>query len=281
MLRNTYRIIAEIGHGGMGGVYEASRLGDGLRVAVKLLRPETRFLHEAAERLKREAIVAASIKSNHVARVIEVLEDPEHGTAVVFEFLEGETLEDRLKRDRTLERGELVPIVEQVLTGLAEAHDEQIVHRDLKPSNIFLQRQQGGGTQVKLLDFGVVKLPTEMGFESLTQRRQNLGTFSYMPPEQIMTPSMVDPRADLYACGAVVFRMLTGELPHRARSVGDLILQKRSQPARKLNDVLPAGTALIPAPVVEFVEKMLAMDPQSRYQDARQALEAWRAATRP
>jgi eukaryotic-like serine/threonine-protein kinase len=281
LLRNTYEVTAEIGHGGMGGVFEARRVTDGLRVAVKLLRADRRFLHEAAERLKREAVVATSINSPHVAKVIEVFDDPDHGTGVVFEYLEGESLEERLKREKALPLSVCAPLVEQVLTGLVAAHDEQIVHRDLKPSNIFLQLLPGGSTQVKLLDFGVVKLPTEMGFEALTQRWQNLGTFSYMPPEQITTPSKVDPRADLYACGAVVFRMLTGELPHRARSVGDLILQKRSQPARKLNDVLPAGADPIPAPVVEFVGKLLAMDPESRYQDARQALDAWRQATRP
>ncbi|MBI5535637.1 MAG: serine/threonine protein kinase [Deltaproteobacteria bacterium] len=281
MLLDAYEITADIGHGGMGGVFAARRVSDGLRVAIKLLRPETRFLPDATERLRREAIAASRIRSKHVAQVIEVLDDPTHGTAVVFEYLEGETLEDRLKRDGQIPLKECRGLVEQMLVGLAEAHDEQIIHRDLKPGNIFLERRADGTISVKVLDFGVVKLPTQEGFEVLTQRWQSLGTFSYMPPEQIRTPSKVDARADLYACGAVIFRMLTGQPPHRARSVGDLILQKRSQPARKLNAVLPAKTEPLPASVEEFVDKLLAMEPHMRYQSARQALEAWRLATVP
>jgi len=280
-LQDAYEITAGIGQGGMGGVFAARRLSDGLRVAIKLLRPETRFLPDASERLRREAIAASRIRSQHVARVIEVLDDPAHGTAVVFEYLEGETLEERMKRVGKMTLSECAPVVGQILVGLAEAHDERIIHRDLKPGNIFLEHRTQGATSVKLLDFGIVKLPTQEGFEALTQRWQSLGTFSYMPPEQIKTPSKVDHRADLYACGAVIFRMLTGQPPHRARSVGDLILQKRSQPARKLNAVLPAQTAPFPVRVEEFVDKLLAMEPDLRYQSARQALEAWRLATSP
>jgi serine/threonine-protein kinase len=279
ILQQGYEITGGIGQGGMGGVFAARRLSDGLRVAIKLLRPESRFLPEASERLRREAVAASRISSEHVARVLEVLEDPQLGTAVVFEFLQGESLDERLKREGRMPLATCGPLVEQMLVGLAEAHAEQLIHRDLKPSNIFLQALPDGQLRVKLLDFGVVKLPTEQGFESLTARWQSLGTFSYMPPEQITTPSRVDHRADLYACGAVIFRMLTGEPPHRARSVGDLILQKRSQPARKPNDVLPPDADPLPAPVVEFVVRMLAMDAGSRFQSAREALEAWHAAT--
>jgi eukaryotic-like serine/threonine-protein kinase len=281
MLQDAYEITADIGHGGMGGVFAARRVSDELRVAIKLLRPETRFLPDASERLRREAIAASRIHSKHVARVIEVLDDPTHGPAVVFEYLEGETLEERLKRDGRITLDECRGLVEQILVGLAEAHDEQIIHRDLKPGNIFLERQANGTTSVKVLDFGVVKLPVQEGVEALTQRWQSLGTFSYMPPEQMKTPSKVDHRADLYACGAVIFRMLTGQPPHLARSVGDLILQKRSHPARKLNAVLPANSEPLPARVEEFVDKLLAMEPDMRYQSARQTLEAWRLSTAP
>jgi serine/threonine-protein kinase len=280
-LNDDYEITAGIGQGGMGGVFAARRLSDGTLVAIKLLRPETRFLPEASERLRREAIAAGRIHSDYVARMIEVFDDPSHGVAVVFEYLEGETLDERLRREGRFSLGDCGAVVVQVLTGLGHAHDEQIIHRDLKPANIFLEYRADGAISVKLLDFGIVKLPMQDGFEVLTQRWQSLGTFSYMPPEQIATPSKVDHRADLYACGAVIFRMLTGELPHPARNVGDLILLKRSQPARKLNAVLPAGTQAVPVPVEQFVDKLLAMDPNLRYQSARQAIEAWRLATTP
>jgi len=280
ILHDAYEITAAIGQGGMGDVYAARRLADGVRVAIKLLRPESVYLHEASERLRREAIAVRRISGARVAHALEVFEDPRMGIGVVFEYLEGETLEDRIRREHRLSIADCAPIVEQILEGLADAHGQSIIHRDLKPSNVFIATTPEG-MQVKLLDFGVSKLPREQGFESLTQRHQNLGTFSYMAPEQIGMASGVDHRADLYACGVVVFRVLTGELPHVTRTMGDLILKKKSQPARRLRDALLPGSAPVPPAVEDFVARLLAMAPVDRYQSATEALQAWRAATAP
>lgn len=280
ILHDAYEVTAAIGQGGMGGVYAARRLSDGTRVAIKLLRPESAYLHEATERLRREAIAVRRISGARVAHALEVFEDPRMGIGVVFEYLEGQTLEERIRREHRLTIAACSPIVEQILEGLADAHEQSIIHRDLKPANVFIASTPDG-MQVKLLDFGVSKLPLDQGFESLTQRHQNLGTFSYMAPEQIGMASEVDHRADLYACGVVVFRLLTGELPHVTRTMGDLIFKKKSQPARRLRDALLPGEPPPTAAVEEFVARLLAMDPADRYQSAKEALEAWRAATAP
>lgn len=280
ILHDAYELTEAIGRGGMGGVYAARRLSDGLRVAIKLLTPERAYLHEATERLRREAIAVRRISGERVVHALDVFEDPRFGIGVVFEYLEGETLEDRLRREGRLALSDATPIVEQILEGLAAAHEQDIIHRDLKPSNIFLAAS-ASGVDVKLLDFGVSRLPREQGFESLTQRHQNLGTFSYMAPEQIGMASTVDSRADLYSCGAVVFRLLSGELPHVARSMGEAILSKRETPARSLRDAMPASGPGVGPAVEGFVARLLAMQPADRFQTALEALVAWRAATSP
>ncbi len=280
-MARSYEITAGLGHGGMSDVYAARRVSDGAMVALKMLRPESRFLHEATARLQREALAASKVQSPHVARVLDVINDAETGIVIAFEYLIGESLEARLHRCKRLSFAETHPIVTQVLLGLVSAHAVQVIHRDLKPGNVFLEQLVDGTERVKILDFGVSKLPSEHGFEVLTKKWQILGTFSYMPPEQIRTPSLVDSRADLYACGAVIFRMLIGELPHAARNLGDLIMTKRTQPARKLNGILPQAVTPFAAPIEQFVDRMLAMEPEARYQSAREALDAWQALASP
>jgi eukaryotic-like serine/threonine-protein kinase len=277
IIASTYEITGPLGRGAMSEVFAARRISDSTPVALKMLRPASRFLREAAERMRREAIAVARVQSQHVARALAVAEDSEHGVAIVFELLVGETLDDRLRRLGRLALDQAHPIVAQILNGLSDAHDVQVVHRDLKPSNVFLQRLPDGADWVKILDFGVSKLQSAQEFEMLTKKWQNLGTFAYMPPEQITMPSTVDHRADLYACGVVIFRMLVGELPHIAPNVGELISLKRSQPARRLNSARPQGVAPFADALEQFVDTMLAMDPEARCQTAREALSQWRA----
>jgi serine/threonine-protein kinase len=274
---DQYQVVASVGGGGMADVFAATRRSDGVRVALKVLRAESTVMADAPERLRREAIAAAKIRSEHVARVLDCVEDARHGIAIVFELLEGETLEARLRREQRMSFAQAHPIVEQILAGLGDAHAVPVVHRDLKPGNVFLQAAPDGGTVVKLLDFGISKMPADQGFDALTQKGQSLGTFAYMPPEQFESPSKVDATADLYACGAVIFRMLTGELPYVARGVGDLIVKKRSQEARKLNSALPRGEAAFAQPIEGYVAKLLSTSPSARFASAREALEAWQA----
>ncbi len=276
VIANKYQVTAELGRGGMGSVLSAKRLDDGKVVAVKVLHPQSMAFDDARERLRREAIAVSKIHSEHVTEVLDVIDDPELGVVLVFELLKGEPLADVLKRRLRLPLAEVAPIVEQILSGVADAHSVRVVHRDLKASNVFLE-QKDGRVHVKILDFGISKLPRELGFEVLTKAGQNLGTFPYIPPEQIDNPSSVDHRADLYACGALIFRMITGQFPHYAKGVSELLSLKRSTPARRLRDVLPDGGPGIPARLEEFVAKLLATKPDDRYQSAWEAVEAWQS----
>ncbi len=277
IIANKYEVSGAPVRGGMGDVHPATRLSDRLPVAVKLLRDELRDLPDALERFRREAIAAERIHSEHVAQVLDVIEDAALGLVIVFEYLDGESLEDELKRERVMTLDRAHPVVCEILQGLADAHAVPVVHRDLKPANIFLQRTPDGGRRVKLVDFGISKILQESGSVVLTKAGQNLGSFSYMAPEQASAPSTVDQRADLYACGTVVFRMLTGQLPYLATSVGELIGKKARHPARKLAEALPAARASFSPQLEAWVGRLLERSPNARFANAWEALEAWEA----
>ncbi|EYF06717.1 protein kinase domain-containing protein [Chondromyces apiculatus] len=273
ILANRYRITRPLGRGGMGEVFAAENTRTGRMVAVKLLRADSKTKASAVERFRREARAAGSINSDHVTQVLDVEDDPEHGILLVFELLEGESLIERLKRTGPIRYEELHPIIEQVWSGLADAHRAGIIHRDLKPSNVYLESRPDGSVRVKILDFGVSKLPKEMGGDTLTEMGQSLGTFSFMPPEQISKAKMVDHRADIYACTTLVYQALTGHLPYLARNILAMVELKTKAEPRKLSEVMDGPTN----PHLEaFVARGLARNPDQRFQSAVEALTAWR-----
>jgi serine/threonine-protein kinase len=273
IVANRYRIIRPLGRGGMGEVFAAENVRTGRHVAVKLLRADSKTKSSAVARFRREARAAGSIISDHVTQVLDVEDDPEHGIVLVFELLSGESLIDRLKRTGPIAFEELHAIVEQVWLGLADAHREGIIHRDLKPSNVFLEQRPDGSTRVKILDFGISKVPKEMGGETLTEMGQSLGTFSFMPPEQINKAKTVDHRADIYACSTLIYQALTGQLPYQARNILAMVELKTKTEPRKLSDVMEGAFD----PRLEaFLAKGLARDPAQRFQTAIEGLTAWR-----
>ena len=274
LIGNAYKVTAVLGQGGMGDVLAGIQLSTGRKAAIKTLRPEVRNLPEFMERFRREAIAASRIRSDHVAKLVDFLEDDALGPVIVFEYLEGQSLAEALANDTCLSLEQTHPIVSQMLEGLADAHAVGVVHRDLKPGNVFLELRSGSPTWVKILDFGISKLPSGgKGWEVLTKTGQSLGTFSYMAPEQIEGPSQVDKRADLYSCGAVVFRMLTGSLPHVARGVPRLVMEKLNRPAKRLSQARPD---LSFSPALEaFVAKLLERQPDARFSSAHQARQEW------
>ena len=273
VVANRYRISRPLGRGGMGEVFAAENIRTGRPVALKLLRSDSKGKSSAIARFRQEARAAGSINSDHVTQVLDVEDDPEHGVVLVFELLEGESLIDRLKRTGPIPFDELWTIVDQVWVGLAAAHKVGIIHRDLKPSNIFLEARQDGTTRVKILDFGISKLPKEMGGETLTEMGQSLGTFSFMPPEQIGKAKTVDHRADIYACATMIFQSLTGQLPYASRNILQMVELKGKTDARKLSEA--SGGPVDPR-LESFVCRGLARDPGKRFQTANEAMSAWR-----
>ncbi|WP_437732867.1 protein kinase domain-containing protein [Sorangium sp. So ce1335] len=273
VVANRYRIIRQLGRGGMGEVFAAENIRTGRQVAIKLLRPDSKAKSSAAERFRREARAAGSINSDHVTEILDVEEDPEHGIVLVFELLEGESLIDRLKRTGPISFEELHPIIEQVWMGLADAHRAGIIHRDLKPSNVYLEARPDGSTRVKILDFGISKLPKEMGGETLTEMGQSLGTFSFMPPEQIGKAKTVDHRADIYACTTMIYQSMSGQLPYQARNLLIMVEMKQKTDARRLSDAMDGP---VDPRLEAFLAKGLAREPADRFQSALEGLTAWR-----
>ncbi len=257
----------------MGEVFAAENIRTGRPVAVKLLRADSKSKSSAVERFRREARAAGSINSDHVTQVLDVEDDAEHGIVIVFELLEGESLIDRLKRTGPIPFEELHPIIDEVWVGLSDAHKVGIIHRDLKPSNVFLERRPDGQQRVKILDFGISKLPKEMGGETLTEMGQSLGTFSFMPPEQIGRAKTVDHRADIYATTTMIYQSLTGQLPYIARNILVMVEMKSKTDPRPLAEAIGHP---IERSLEEFVAKGLARNPADRFQDALRALEEWR-----
>jgi serine/threonine-protein kinase len=202
-----------------------------------------------------------------VVRVIDVIDTPDGGAAMVMELLEGESLAERL------ERGELglestIDVVLPVMDAVASAHDIGIVHRDLKPSNIFLAR--GAEVVIKVLDFGIAKFRGGAGgeprLETLTAPGTVVGTPCYMSPEQVFGERDIDPRADVWALGLIVYECLTGILPTRARTLGEvarLLVRGGVWPLR-------AAAPDLPADVIAVVDRMLVMDREQRAGDLRQ-----------
>ncbi len=274
LVAQRFRILRPLGRGGMGEVFAAENLRTGRQVAVKLLRSESKQKSSAIERFRREARAAGSIQSDFVTQILDVDEDPEHGIVLVFELLEGESLVDRLKRTGPIPFDELHPMIEQIWMGLADAHRAGIVHRDLKPSNVFLERRPNGGVRVKILDFGISKLPREMGGETLTELGQSLGTFSFMPPEQIGKAKTVDHRADIYSCASLIYQALSGQLPYAAKNILMMVELKTKTEPRRLSAVMDG---VVDPRLDEFLSISLARDPENRFQTSDDALAAWRA----
>jgi serine/threonine-protein kinase len=257
----------------MGDVFSAENSRTGRLVALKLLRDEARKESLAVERFRREARAAGAISSDYVTQVLDVEEDPAHGIVLVFELLEGESLIERLKRTGPIPYDELHGLVEELWMGLEAAHSVGIVHRDLKPSNVFLERRPSGESRVKIFDFGISKVPKDLGGQTLTDVGQSLGTFSFMPPEQIGKSKLVDHRADIYAVATLIYQSLTGQLPYAAPNIFTMIELKKTTDPRTLAAAL--GRAVDPR-LEAFVARGLAREPDARFPTAADALVAWR-----
>ena len=273
IVANRYRISHPLGRGGMGEVFAAENTRTGRWAALKLLHADAKTKASSVERFRREARASGSINSDYVTQVLDVEEDPVYGIVLVFELLEGESLIDRLKRTGPIPFEELHPIIEQVWMGLADAHRVGIIHRDLKPSNVFLEQRPDGSIRVKILDFGISKLPKGMEGETLTEMGQSLGTFSFMPPEQIGKAKMVDHRADIYACTTLIYQSLTGQLPYVAKNVLVMVEMKAKQAPRTVGEALERP---VDPRLESFMSKGLARDANDRFQSAAEALSAWR-----
>ncbi len=271
-----YDVERYVGGGGFGAVYLARHAVLGQVVAIKLLRREVATNADVVARFLREARAAASIDSAHVVRVTDFGTTSEGVAFYVMEMLAGRDL-DALLHEGALPLPRAVDLALQALEGLAAAHAAGVIHRDVKPANIVLATERGRGSDrdhVKVVDFGLSKVSLAGGAQQLTLTGAMIGTPHYMPPEQFRGARDIDARADVYAMGVVLYQMLSAALPYDAPTYEQLLLQICVEPPRPLRDAAP----LLPAAIIEVVERAMAADPDQRFQSARALAEALRGA---
>ncbi|MBX3248480.1 MAG: protein kinase [Myxococcales bacterium] len=278
VIGGTYRIERLVGRGGMGAVYEATHRTLRRKFAVKVVLASDASDAHAAHRLVQEARTASSIRHDHIIDVTDLGHTEEGFVYVVMELLEGEDLSQRLERQAReptpwLPDDEARRLFDEVLRGLAAAHDAGVVHRDLKPANIYLSRR-GKSVVAKILDFGMSKITQSQGHDvRLTRTGQLIGTPLYMSPEQ-SRGAPVDHRADLYSLGVIMFEALAGELPFPATSVYECVLRHTTEPPPPLAARRPD----LPATVASLVARCLEKSPGKRWASADELREAWRSA---
>ena len=262
----SYRIVGPLGAGAMGEVYRARDTRLGREVAIKVLPPHFAADAERLKRFEREARTLASLNHPNVAQIFHVDQVGET-CFLVLELVEGETLEDRLKRG-PVSVGESMDIVRQIAAGLEAAHEAGVIHRDLKPANV---RLAPDGT-VKVLDFGLAKPTREEGgkgssIDSVlsTEEGRLIGTPTYMAPEQARAKP-IDRRVDVWAMGCVLFECLTGDRAFAGETLSDVlasVIEREPDWSR-----LPRAT---PARVRRLLERCLVKDPRERLRDAGDA----------
>jgi serine/threonine-protein kinase len=258
VLAGKYRIERELGRGGMGVVMAAFHAELDERVAIKFL------LHQdpsSFDRFLREARAASKIKCEHVARIYDVGRIDGAIPYIVMEYLVGEDLDGRIARDGVFQPTALVDILLEAIEAIAEAHAAGIVHRDLKPSNIFLARRVDGTDCVKLLDFGVAKVPDSTG--PMTQTSTVMGTPFFMSPEQLISAKDADPRTDIWSLGVILYVLLTGAYPFFAESIVALAIQVREEPVPRPTEKRPD----LPPGIEKVILRCLEKDRQKRYPD--------------
>ena len=272
VIGGKYKVIRLIGTGGVGFVVSARHIGFDEIVALKFLRPEFSTHTEAVTRFTIEARASFKIKSEHVARVIDVDSLPDGTPFIAMELLEGTDMRSLLDRCRVLPIASAVDYALQTCEALAAAHAQHIIHRDIKPENLFLSGQGEPADQIKVLDFGISKVALE-GPKRQTQpalTRVAVGTPPYMSPEQVRASSDLDARADIWSVGCVLYEFLTGTAPFDRMSLMQscaAVLEEEPVPPRDLR--LP-----IPLELDAVVMRCLRKDPQERYQDVAELAQA-------
>jgi serine/threonine-protein kinase len=268
LVANRYLVAEVLGAGGLCTVYRAEDLRRQRDVAVKVLPAEKAQHKELAARFQREVTTAKRIDHPNVAAVVDNGELDDGGLYLVMELLRGTLLTKAMEKGRLPAPRALI-VARQMLVGLGEAHRLGIVHRDVKPHNVMLV-DVGGLETVKLFDFGIAA--NERAALKLTAPGTAFGTPEYIAPEQAMGHK-VDPRADVYAVGVVLFEMLTGRLPFDCANDVQFLRAHIKDPPPAPSAVAPAGTEIEPA-IDQLVLRALEKDPERRFASAKEMIAA-------
>ena len=267
----NYEITAKIGEGGMGVVYLAVHPVIGKKVAMKAIHPELSRNPEVVSRFMMEAKAVNQIGHDHIVDIADFGNTPSGDFYFVMEYLQGESLADRLKREVLISQARALAIAAQVADALGASHDHGIIHRDLKPENIFLITRRGNPDFVKVLDFGLAKLTqVEEKVTHKTRAGSVMGTPYYMSPEQGEGKLQIDNRADIYSLGIILFEMLTGKVPFGGEGYGEIIVKHithQAPSARKINPAVSAAVEMI-------LFRALAKERSARFQTMQEFRDA-------
>ncbi len=294
-----FDILAELGRGSFGWVFRAHERSLDRIVALKVLKPEMTARPDAILRFEREAR-KASLKHDHIVSVYRFEKPTGFPPYLVMEFVEGETLEAKLKQDGKLPPKEAAAIARQVALGLAAAHAHGMVHRDIKPANILLEYEDEGGRmkdekrknsssssfilhpsflRVKISDFGLARDITDESM-AVTGAGELAGTAPYMSPEHFRSPEKVDGRSDVFSLGIVLYQLLTGQLPFKGSflQIRSGILDDEPKSPRRLNDSVPVDLETITlaclekAPACRYATAGAVAEDLRRYQNGEPIL---------
>src|SRR3954466_5267035 len=277
LLADRYRIDALVGEGGMGKVYSAEHVLMRKRLAVKVLRRELTSVPEVVARFEREAMAAGNIEHPNVAGATDFGKLADGAVFLVLEFVSGHSLRDEIARgpfavDRALH------VARQISSALSAAHAQGIVHRDLKPENVMLVEKGGDPDFVKVLDFGIAKVPLGEGANAgtkqgnpITKAGMVFGTPEYMSPEQALGQT-VDGRADLYALGVILFEMLSGVRPFSSQSSVGILGQQLSKPPPTFLERAPG--IRVPPSAEAITHKLLQREAGERFASATDLVQA-------
>ena len=262
-LIDHYRVLELVGRGAMGVVYKALDLNLERSVAIKVMSAEARNDPDFVERFRQEARMQGALNHPNVAQLFDYFVH-EGAPVAVMEFIDGESLEQLIRRRGAIPAHESIPIFKQALRGVAAAHRAGIIHRDLKPSNLMITRDE----IVKVMDFGIAK---RQGATCATKVSTSIGSPLYMAPEQILGRA-VDCRTDVYALGITLYELLTGQRPFNPCGKPEyLVLNAHVNELPEPPTVYRYG---IPQPIVDAVMRSLAKDPDARFQSADDFMRA-------
>src|ERR671920_303658 len=260
VLSGRYRLEQKLGSGGMSTVYLARDETLERWVAVKSLHREISDQPDQIERFRREARTVAQLSHPNVVAVIDAGEDGGH-PYIVFEYVEGETLKQRINRIGALDAQEALAYAIEVARGLTVAHARNMVHRDIKPQNVLIDAEG----RAKLTDFGISR---QLEQDGMTATGRVLGTTDYVAPEQAMGHP-VDQRSDVYSLGVVLYEMLVGQVPFSADSQVGVAMKHVNE---ELPDVQQRRPELSAAAAM-VVERATAKDPDQRYQKVSELID--------
>ncbi len=266
LFENRYRIIRQIGAGGMGVVWEAEDQLLRKTVAIKSVRSGI-LCAESIVRFQREASALAALRHKNLVPIYIYGISEDNEPYMVMQFEQGKSLAQLIEDRGSVALLKSLGIFIQICDAMAHAHRHGVLHRDLKPGNIILRHSESSNTEPVIIDFGIAMIESNDAMDSLTKTGMIMGTPAYMSPEQIRGVG-VDSRADIYAVGCMMFETLTGRRPFIAGSILEVLRRKLNEAAPSINSVL--SSQRFPLSIEEIVSRALAMNADDRYQSMEQ-----------